>query len=286
MKRKVSIFLIGFIICALAILPACGERGSRGYGDSLISPEWSSERLGRSNPNDYPKDYFAKNPGKPWGSGTSYIIPLSLEEMVEMSSLVIRGRVLGFDYLTIQEAGSEATMPYTDYYVEVLDILRGEPYDSERIIVRAEGGENDELIAINEDLCLSVGEEYVFFLYTPAVSGARYNTEGDYYSIIYKNVGLFNVGEKRSGSADSESAPRKIAPYYKTELNRDELDYSAFSEKMEEYNEQIPVDEDYFLKRAQDGLKKNLDSGYISQEEYDSAMAGLEQHGEILYYTR
>ena len=195
----------------LSLLTACGEKGSRGYDDSLISPEWSSERLGRSNPNDFEEG----NPeNKVIGSGSSYPVVLSLEEIVEMSSLVIRGRVLGFDYLTIREAGSDTTMPHTDYYIEILDVLRGKPYDEKQIIVRAEGGENEELIARNEDLCLNVGDEYVFFLWMPKTVGTGYHTDGNYYETVYQNIGLFNTSRDSAKNADGITVPKKIDPYY------------------------------------------------------------------------
>ena len=278
--HQIVAVIISFVML-LILFTACGEKDSRGYDDSLISPEWSSERLGRSNPNDFEEG----NPeNKVIGSGSSYPVVLSLEEIVEMSSLVIRGRVLGFDYLTIREAGSDTTMPHTDYYIEILDVLRGEPYDEKQIIVRAEGGENEELIARNEDLCLNVGDEYVFFLWMPKTVGTGYHTDGNYYETVYQNIGLFNTSRDRAKNADGITVPKKIDPYYETKLNNEEYDYLRFIELMKTYNERIPINENFFAESYEGGLAANLESGFITREEYDRGMAGLRKYATIVNY--
>lgn len=255
-------------------------------GGNEPSPEWSSERMGRSNPFDIPEDYDRSE--KKSSHTSSYLVPMTIEQLIERSVLVMRGRVLGFDYLTIQYADGGSTAVHTDYYVEVLEVLRGEPYNKDQVIVRAEGGEDEERIDINSDLSLNTSEEYIFFLCTPSVGGGAFYTDGDYYSIIYVNSGLFKTSGETAKKAGEASAPAKVSPYYSSADVKGEMDYEEFCAIVEEYSSEIPIDEEFFVKEALSGLQKNLESGFITQQEYDDAVKriGLGSHATVVGYYR
>ena len=285
-KSKFGKFLyVAFVIAVSFILfSACGEKENRGYDDSLISPEWYSEKTGRKSGLDYTKEYVIDS-GKTSIPISGYPVLISVEDMVQRSALVIRGRVLGFDYLCIESADGTQKMPHTDYYVEILDVLRGEPYDDKMVTVRSMGGEdNDEILNI-DNFELTVGQEYILFLWMPSKGGTWFHTEGDYYGIVEIETTVFEASDETTRNADGITVPKTFKPTYPSDVNNEDLDYLEFKEKMKEYNEIYPVVEDYEVSKYKEGLEANLESGFITKEEYDNAMSIIGDYGTILYYT-
>ena len=283
--RKASKFFAAFIICVFALLTACAERDNRGYDDSLISPEWYSEKTGRKSAFDFAEDYPEKS-GKGCGYGYAYAPIYPLEEMVAHSSVVIRARVLGFDFIvTGTEDGASI---FTDYYVEVLDVLRGNPYSNEIVTVRANGGEDNDYIYICSDFDITVGKEYIFLLWMPQTVAMNIYNDDDYYSIVDYASGYYEGSEETVKDGSGRTVPKefKLVATGGSPEDYIPLDYLEFVEKMKEYNETIPIDENFRRKQITETYQTYIYTGYFTQEEYEESIAEFDQYGEVLYYPQ
>ena len=67
--RKASKFFAAFIICVFALLTACGEKGSRGYDDSLYRQSGTAKKRGGRAPSILRRT-IPKKPEKIVGTGT------------------------------------------------------------------------------------------------------------------------------------------------------------------------------------------------------------------------
>lgn len=273
--------LIIFIPITVFMLLAVSVGLLSGFASSREDHIWYSEKYSVQRPVGMDDTEYITSSGKTLACISSYWNTLTKDDMLEQSALVVRGRVIGFDYLTIKPVTGGTPMVFTDYYVELLDTLRGVPYDEKQIIIRAQGGENEKMIMVNEDLSLTVGEDYLFFLDKP-VSGGGYNTEGDYYYITSGSSGAYESSAETVKDERGEMVPKTFYPYETSELSKDAIDYLNFMEEIKTYNESHPVDEMYRLKRYEKDLQSNLDTGFITQEEYDRSHELIKTYATIV----
>lgn len=131
------------------------------------------------------------------------------------------------------------------------------------------------------DLSLTVGKDYLFFLDKP-VSGGGYNTEGDYYYITSGSSGADESSAETVKDERGEIVPKTFYPYETRELSKDAIDYLNFMEEIKTYNESHPVDEMYRLKRYEKDLQSNLDTGFITQEEYEQSHELIKTYATIV----
>lgn len=123
---------------------------------------------------------------------------MSMEDLVNKSTLVVHGRVSGrsdaFKF-SPSRAGSSAgyTEIYTDVYFEPIRILKGEA-EQDQLSIRILGGTVDGVTCISDsEPKLTDGTEYVLFLDTP-----QENDSGDkYYYVCGIDQGAF----KKSGDS-------------------------------------------------------------------------------------
>ncbi|MDR1131176.1 MAG: hypothetical protein LBL15_02015 [Oscillospiraceae bacterium] len=245
---------------------------------------WFSEKTSSARPSNSDDDAYLLKSGKPLSYLTVYPEVLSIEDMLKQAALVVRGRVLGFDYLTIKPVLGGSPTVHTDYYIEPLEVLRGEPAEkSKPITVRARGGENDKMIVVNGNLSLIAGQEYLFFLDKP-VTGGGYNTKGDYYYVSGGgSIGVFVAsGDETRKNERGSSVPKTFYPYEASVLNDKALDYLSFAAAIRSYNEGHPVDEMFIAERYYRDIKANLESGFITQEEYAQSIACLDIYASIV----
>lgn len=223
-----------------------------------------------------------------------------LTELATRAEFIVKGTVSGkSDPIKIKpNNGGDASL-FTDYYLDVETVFRGET-DRETVAVRLQGGELDDFIVESEDEAqIKIGASYIFFLYKP-VSG-RYVTEGDYYETvggpqavftqidrkeIAKTEKQFTVSHLDGVSAVSAFSLSEEAIFCNAETGPQEsqtalslnnadaiiLAETVFEQEMEAFNKKVPVDPDFMEKEFKENLKLNLDSGFITQEEYDEAM--------------
>ena len=132
--KKLSMPMLSVLI-AILILSFCivstgfATRSNNKVELNKVSPEWYSERTFSSRPicND-DEEYLLDanlNKGKTLSSMSTYPVSISKSALLNQASIVVRGTVLGFDYLTIRHINGTSTLPYTDYYIDVHETLRG-----------------------------------------------------------------------------------------------------------------------------------------------------------------
>ena len=200
----------------------------------------------------------------------NYKAEVSKEEIIQASSLVVNGEIVGIPKtLKIAPVGGGDPSVFTDYSFNIDKVFRGNAKEGATITVRVQGGvKNDISVNIVDGIEFSVGEKYMLFLYQPN-AGGWYNTLGDYFypADIYKQAS--------NNNGDS------IA-YISQANENDNLYLGEFTEKIVELNQRLNVDESFLAKKSVDGLKANLASGFITQEEYENAIKELNEYATIV----
>ena len=285
-KLVIKTLTVGLIVIALFASVFSGCANDKGNSSSKVSPDWYSEKMSLAAPVNFEdnEDYIMQS-NKTTSFSGGYVIAYSLPEILEQSTVIVRGKVLGFDYLTIKDK-DDSVVIWTDYYVEVEDVLRGEPNDDDGLItISSMGGENDDEIWLNKDSILRVGQEYLFFLLKYAHGyGSFVENEHDYY-IVGGCIGAFTAGNETAKKEDGTEVPKYFTPYTPTSLCSDPIEYLPFLDEIAEYNETNPVDPEYHDKQYRANMEANLAEGMITQKEFDDFLSTMDTYAEILYYT-
>ncbi|MCD8145567.1 MAG: hypothetical protein LUD79_09630 [Oscillospiraceae bacterium] len=188
----------------------------------------------------------------------------TLDDLYEQSALVAVGTVSGKSEAFQIQNVSGGTANFTDYYFDVSTALRGAA-ESETVTVRVQGGTVGNYTEVCESSpALEVGDEYLLFLYKPGRGGA-YNTEGDYYYVLGQAQGCFTAD-----SSESYVSQNGVT------LTQESLTAALSDEDLE------PVNVDYFREEYIANQQRNLESGFITQEEYDEMMANIDQYATIV----
>lgn len=217
---------------------------------------------------------------------------LSMEELIEESALIIYGTVTGnsdpFEIMSVSNGSSI----FTDYYIQPSIVFRGDASISDPITVRMEGGKigNVEVIA-EEDAELNVGDSYILFLYKPGMGGG-FNTEGDYYYIKGCHQGVFesdadflfdvNTIAGDADELDIEEIIQENEDLLFASESEELFELAEFVGEVQESNIESPIDETLEVNTFMDNLKKNLETGFITQEEYDMYLAETSQYAKII----
>ena len=195
-------------------------------------------------------------------SGT--LVERNFEDLYEQSALIALGTVTEKSEAFQIQNVSGSIANFTDYSFKINSTLRGNA-DNDTVTVRVQGGtvgNYTEIYEFSPDL--EKNKEYLLFLYKPGRGGA-YNTEGDYYYVLGLTQGSFS--EDQTGNFISQSGEK---------LTHDNLIATLDSE------ESKPVDENYFRNEYIENQKRNLQNGFITQQEFDDMMANI---GSVLNTT-
>lgn len=205
---------------------------------------------------------------------------LTQHEIITRSSLVAIGCISEVsDPFQIKPVGGGDPSAFTDYSFQISEILRGESA-SDTVVVRIQGGTTDRLTTVVEEAPeLEVGQEYLLFLYQPGRGGA-YNTEGDYYYITGVNQGAFAISpETPLDIATADSDVEFVSAATDAPVNWSLRDAA---ESIQAVNEEQPADEAYVYEQAYENWQHNLDSGFITQEEFDRFVAESKVYAEVV----
>jgi len=195
-------------------------------------------------------------------SGT--IVERDLNDLMEKSCLVAEGTVIDSSESFQIKSSTGAIANYTDYNFKISDQLRGETEATE-VTIRVQGGTVDEYTEIYEDSpSLEVGDTYLVFLYKPGRGGA-FNTDGDYYYVLGLTQGIFT--ENSDGDYISQSGVT-VSTY---ELQKELTSVNDLS-----------IDELYFRNEYIENQKRNIETGFITQEEYDTLMENIDNYATIV----
>lgn len=198
------------------------------------------------------------------------------EQLLEESDLIAVCELREVsDAFQIQYAGgdSSAVMNFTDSYFETTEILRGDPPDDSGIItVRTQGGMVDNWSVIMSDKYeFQYDKKYLLFL-VHAGMGGGYNTEGDYYYLNGSWQGIFPLEETTANSLKASSE------IIENGRGTDSIQLDAVRSEIEALNKIGPPDENAAYERVMENQKANLDSGWITQEEYEEALEIYQQY--------
>ncbi|MCI8284397.1 MAG: hypothetical protein HFE90_03900 [Firmicutes bacterium] len=187
---------------------------------------------------------------------------VSDEEVVQRASLVITGVVSKeSNPFSIRSVGGGDPVKYSDFTVKITDVIRGTaPEDS--VAVRVSDSARKDYAA------QQVGDKVLLFLYQPKMGGGC-NTKGDYYYIAGNYSGIYY---------QDESEGKRIL----RDSHGNALEWKEFMQKIKELSEQYPVNENYNRDEFLENQKHNLESGFISQQEYDSYLAEENMYAEIV----
>ncbi len=193
-----------------------------------------------------------------------------LNELKKNSTLVVYGEVVDVsEPFKVKPVGGGDASIFTDYYIDAKNILRGDKKslsDTSKIPVRIQGGEIDGMTVVaEEETTLVVGETYLLFLIDPN-RGGGYNTDGEYFYINGLKQGVYK--EKTNGNLENEKSNEKI-------------NLGSIISEMAKINKEVPLstkEEDQFY----ENLEKNLASGFIDEEEYNTLIENSEIYAEII----
>lgn len=195
-----------------------------------------------------------------------------LEKLQARSHLVAVGTVteVGEPFRIVAVNGM--TSNFTDYTFKLQEVLRGEGAPEDEVTVRVEGGAAGPYRVISDvDAKLSVGEEYLLFLYQPHTGGG-FNTEGEYYWVLGRIGGAFSR---------TEDSPEE-APAYRSQLSEDwVLELQDFRQEMEEANAALPLDLEWLEREQLAAYAENLQNGVIEGDPDDMEQQ-LEQYATVV----
>lgn len=232
-----------------------------------------------------------------------YIPPYSLDQLLEESTLVVRGRVTEASApFLIRNASRTDQQTYTDYRVEAEEILRGEAVQDE-ITVRMEGNPQDDSVVYLDAPVLEEGKEYLLFLQKHNIGGG-FHTGEDCYYIHGSRQGVYEPVEFSAAKLQKEllvsqenllkTEDRPGEPFRVVHRDAEELrlagkgtddgvlEWEALVDKAAKVNTAVPVDEDFVRKELEKNLRSSTDSGFLTEEEYESLLAELDQYAEIV----
>lgn len=198
----------------------------------------------------------------------------TLDEMISESSLIIYGTVVSAsEPFAISPTNGGDASNFVDYTVSVQEDYRSDGAAPDSVAVRIQGGlvGNVNMVCENEPV-LSIGDSYVFFLYQPGIGGG-YNTAGDYYYVLGGENGVYSLD---SGNTDTPNTAALT-----TEAG-DSLSIADLSSKCMELNISDPPNENVMSEEFKNNLDKQLEDGYITQNEYNAALDESETYAEIV----
>ena len=252
MKRN-NIAIIA-VCCALVIAGTVFTGETRGETDE-------NEGVISENYTDRPEPVMDKPSG--------LLAERTLDDLQKRTPLIVRGKINNkLEPIYIEAVFGGTPVPHTDYEVEIDEVFRGNCEDK-IITVRIMGAHVENGYTYLAEPRFKEGMEYILFLIKPHM-GAAYNVEGDdYYYIEGAEQGVYEKSEGES-----------FVPQAQDE--RDVIILSEFALEMKSINEKYPVDEQRYSNDFYRNMKSNLESGFISQEEYDVFIAEADIYAKIV----
>ena len=196
-------------------------------------------------------------------------IGYNFDELIETSHVIVKGHIKGrADTFIVRPTNGADDSVFTQYQFEVDDVIRGDVTAGETIGIRFQGGQNGNLRVINfsEEIDLNDNEQLVLFLRRVTVGGAL-ATNDEYYIIVGGGgQGIFYLDE----DAEAET-------YVSDSTDYDPLVWSTARAQLVELANELPTNQSGLLEYEIEELKAKLESGKITQDEYDTR---LERYGK------
>lgn len=168
---------------------------------------------------------------------------------------------------------------FTDYTLKADRVLKGDLVENGDFTVRLEGGTvNGQKVVVEEAPQLPVDEPVLLFLYQPNMGGG-FNTEGDYYYVLGMMQGAF-YPEKDSDEKTQAKSTSTFTNKLGTSISIQTLENNLAN--IQQTATMNGVNENSVYKKFLENQKKNLESGFITQEEYEQGLKESKQYATII----
>ncbi|MDO4280102.1 MAG: hypothetical protein Q4C56_00575 [Peptococcaceae bacterium] len=205
------------------------------------------------------------------------LVKYDYEALLMDAPVIVEARTIdASEPFQIQPVGGDenARSNFVDYTIEVEDVFRGNMSSGDTLDVRIEGGKVGNLdVRFHEAPTLHMGQSCLLFLYQPKM-GAGYNTEGDYYYVLGLEQGAFHPVE--NGDKTVQGYQNDLGNVIKLETLTKDITELSKQKNVSVGNENRVYEE--FLANQ----KANLESGYISKEEYDRLLSDAREYATIV----
>ena len=196
------------------------------------------------------------------------------DELIEASNVIVKGRIKGdADTFTVHPTTGGDDSVFTQYQFEVDDVIRGDITAGETIGIRFEGGQNGNLRVINfsEEIDLNDNDRMVLFLRRVTV-GDGLTTNDEFYMVVGGGgQGIFYLDEE----AEAET-------YVSDSTDYDPLVWSTARAQLLELANELPTNQSGLLEYETEQLKAELESGKITQDEYDTTLESYTKYATII----
>jgi len=189
----------------------------------------------------------------------------SQEDLMEESALVVRGTVINVSHpFFIENIYSGGQDIFTDYLIEVHEVLRGET-DQTEIIVRTMGGVTNEIVSTtNFHPNFRIGTQYLLFL--GMLGGGDFDVPGEYYAILGGLQGIF--------STTADPSETRGLTVFDQAVGGEFFGLGELRDEIEAVNAEVPIpDEDYYREMGRRNMQQSIDNGVFTmtdEEFYES----------------
>lgn len=209
----------------------------------------------------------------------AYEEPWPMEKLMEKSTLVVRGTVESADVLEISGVqGGSLTM--TEYQVKVSEVLRGEEKAS--VSVLRIGDPTNEQVFFESEPLLEQGKEYLLFLQSRDLGG-DFNFPGEHYRVLGDRQGVFeSTASEKARESETFSNQKELAKAALEKAAPESVSYGGIQKELKQVNAETPPDPQLFRNEYLEALEGNLETGFITEEEYKAAIAELDQYAVVI----
>ncbi|WP_322174128.1 hypothetical protein [Acutalibacter caecimuris] len=221
----------------------------------------------------------------------SYDTPYTLELLMEGSTAVVLGTVKDGELLTVNGVDG-GTIPIAEYRVEISQVLRGDLQPSDTVLVQRTGNPYAQSgVIFAGEPTLERDVEYLLFLQSRQGLGGSYNTGHMHFFVLGRQQGVFEEtpaqaqagakGERRFISQQCLYAAEASAQGSSGDNTADTILLSALEADLEAINQEVPAVPTLYRDAFVANLESNLESGFISEEEYYDTMEKIKQYAQV-----
>lgn len=192
---------------------------------------------------------------------------LTEQEMIEKSHLIVKGTFEDKSKaFQVRSADQTEESNFTDYYLTVEEVYRGDAVAGDIIAVRIQGGFVGTVNVVSDmDPEINVGDTVFVHLYQPGIGGG-FETNEDYYYVLSGIDGLFHY-EDETTLVNPKTKGTKNIPELKAEIQR--------------INQTTPVNKNWVYEESLENAKKNLETGFITEKEYNEMLKEQQTYGTV-----
>lgn len=204
---------------------------------------------------------------------------VTYDDLLQDASVIVKAHTTNISEAFSIQSVNGAVSNFTDYTLEADRVLKGRLAENETFTVRLEGGTvNGQKVVVEEAPQLSVDEPVLLFLYQPNMGGG-FNTEGDYYYVLGMMQGAFypeKGSDEKTHAASTTTFTNKLGTSISLQTLANDL------ANMQQTVETNDANDNGVYEKFLENQKKNLESGFITQEEYEQGLNEAKQYATII----